>query len=113
MIDLQEYNVKKMVNAFKLTSPKKVTGINRRTKTISGKVDKRTYAALYGAYGTYGRMLGGGSRLVYKNGKFQFKTTNLKKYNKNEVCLILFYKNRYEKYGPDVLLKMFRVTLKK
>lgn len=111
MIDLQEYNVKKMVNAFKLTSPKKVTGINRRTKTITGKVDKRTYAALYGAYGNNGRMLGG-SRL-YKNGKLKIKTKNLKKYNKNEVCLMLFYKNRYEKYGPDVLLTMFRITLKK
>ena len=45
-IDLQEYNVKKMVKALKLTSPKKMTGITSKTKKITGKVGKNTWVRL-------------------------------------------------------------------
>ena len=111
-IDLQEYNVKKMVKTLKLTSPKKMTKITSRTKTITGKVGKNMWIRFCRPHSihTTGSFKGSG---VWsgKNGVFKFKKLNLKKYKKKKLWLVLYYKNCY--YKSDVLIKTFALTLKK
>lgn len=111
-IDLQEYNVKKMVKTLKLTSPKKMARITSRTKTITGKVGKNMWIRFCRPHSihTTGSFKGSGV-WSSKNGVFKLKKINLKKYKKKKLWLELYYKNSY--YKSDVLLKTFAFTLKK
>lgn len=111
-IDLQEYNVKKMVKTLKLTSPKKMTKITSSTKTITGKVGKNMWVRLCRPHSSHtnGSFKGSGV-WSSKNGVFKFKKLNLKKYKKKKLWLELYYKNSY--YKSDVLIKTFAFTLKK
>lgn len=111
-IDLQEYNVKKMVKTLKLTSPKKMTRITSRTKTITGKVGKNMWVRFCRPHSihTTGSFKGAGL-WSGKNGVFKLKKLNLNKYKKKKLWLELYYKNSY--YKSDVLLKTYAFTLKK
>lgn len=70
-IDLQEYNVKKMKKALKLTSPKKMTGITSKTKIITGKVDKNTWVKLCRPHSDHMQGWGLGHQRYYKNSYYK------------------------------------------
>ncbi len=110
-IDLQEYNVKKMVKALKLTSPKKMTRITSKTKKITGKVDKNTWVLLCRPHSDHMPGWGLGHRRFNKNGVFEIKKLNLKKFKKKKLWLELYYKNSY--YKNDMLIETLTIKLKK
>ncbi len=105
-IDLQKYNVKKIL---KVTSPKKVAKITSKTKKIAGKADKNLWVALYYASPK-------GQKLIKKvkankTGVFNIKNLKLKKYKKKNLILKSYYKNDY--YLEHWEMKLFTFKLKK
>lgn len=107
-IDLQKYNVKEIL---KVTSPKKVTKITSKTKTIKGKADKNLWVELY--YFNRKRMQIKKIKKVKadKNGVFKMKNLNLKKYKKKKLTLRSYYINKY--YGEKWEMKSFTFKLNK
>jgi Leucine-rich repeat (LRR) protein len=105
-IDLQKYNVKKIL---KVTSPKKVTKITSKTKKIVGKADKTLQVELY-YFSRKGR-----KRIkkvkANKNGVFKMKNLNLKKYKKKKLTLRSYYINNY--YYEEWEMKAYTFKLKK
>ncbi len=105
-IDLQKYNVKKIL---KLTSPKKVTKITSKTKKIVGKADKNLEVRLY-------YLTSKGRQRIKKvkadkNGVFKMKNLNLKKYKKKKLILGSYYINNY--YQEEWEMKTYTFKLKK
>lgn len=110
-IDLQEYNMKKMRKTLKVTSPKKVTKITSKTKTIIGKVGKNMWVKLCTPSRRVIMSKWIKGALPDKKGVFKMKNLKLKKYRKKKLWLELYYKNSY--YKSDVLIGRLTFKLKK
>lgn len=111
VIDLQEYNIRKMGKSLRVASPKKVTKITSRTKKIIGKAGKNTWVKLCTPSRRYIMSKWIKGALPDKKGVFKMKNLKLKKYKNKTLWLELYYKNRY--YKSDVLIQRLTFKLKK